>query len=40
LLNKCLPDLRAIEITGEDGGPIETITKVELIAKAHDNSSD
>jgi hypothetical protein len=24
LLRKCLPDMKAIEITGEDGGPIVT----------------
>lgn len=43
LLNKVLPDLKAMELTGEGGGPVKTITKVELVARAlegDDNSSD
>lgn len=31
LLRKSLPDLSAVEMTGTDGGPIETVTKVELV---------
>ena len=29
LLNKVLPDLQRSEVTGEDGGPIEIITRAE-----------
>lgn len=31
LLRKSLPDLSAVEMTGADGGPVETVTKVELV---------
>ena len=31
LLRKSLPDLSAVEMTGTDGGPIETVIKVELV---------
>lgn len=31
LLDKALPDLKAIEHTGDGGGPLETVTRVELV---------
>lgn len=31
LINKYLPDVKSIELTGEDGGPVCTLTKVELV---------
>jgi hypothetical protein len=31
LLKKSLPDLTAIQLTGEDGGPVETVTRIELV---------
>jgi len=36
LLNKVLPDLSSVVMTGEDGGPIQTLSKIELVAKEHD----
>lgn len=30
LLRKSVPDLSAIQLTGEDGGPIEHVTRVEF----------
>jgi|JI10StandDraft_1071094.scaffolds.fasta_scaffold1098019_2 hypothetical protein len=36
LINKYLPDVKAVEITGEDGGPVlYTKTKVELVRSPH-----
>jgi hypothetical protein len=34
LLRKSLPDLSSIEHTGIDGGPLETVTRVELVPLA------
>ena len=31
LLRKSLPDLSAIEHTGDGGGPVETVTKIEIV---------
>jgi hypothetical protein len=31
LLKKSLPDLSSVEITGADGGPIESIHRIELV---------
>lgn len=36
LLGKVLP----MQVTGEDGGPITTITRIELVAPGHDDSTD
>lgn len=36
LLAKTVPDLKAIEHTGKDGGAIETVTRVELVAAEFD----
>lgn len=36
LLGKVLP----MQVTGEDGGAIHTITRIELVAPGHDNSSN
>ena len=39
LLHKCLPDLRAIELTGENGGPVQ-VQKVErVVIDASDTDS-
>ena len=32
LLNKVLPDLQTIEHTGEGGGPLASVTRIELVA--------
>lgn len=32
LMKKVLPDLSTVEMTGEDGGPIETVSRIELVA--------
>lgn len=39
LLDKALPDLKAIEHSGPDGNPIETITRIELVS-LDDSSTD
>lgn len=31
LLAKVLPDVKAMEITGNNGAPLETVTRVELV---------
>lgn len=36
LLGKVLP----MQVTGEDGGPIATITRIELVAPGYDDSTD
>lgn len=36
LLGKVLP----MQVTGEDGGPIQTITRIELVAATHDDRAD
>lgn len=36
LLGKVLP----MQLTGEDGGPIKTITRIELVAPGHVDSED
>ena len=37
LINKYLPDLKAVEITGEDGDPIDMVQTIRIIAE---NGSD
>lgn len=32
LLKKRVPDLSAVEMTGEDGGPVKTISMIELVS--------
>lgn len=36
LLGKVLP----MQVTGEDGGPVRTMTRIELVAPGHADSSD
>lgn len=31
LLRKSLPDLSSVELTGEGGGPLQAITRIELV---------
>lgn len=38
LLKKTLPDLSAVEMTGEDGGPIETVQKIKLVGPDDDST--
>jgi hypothetical protein len=39
LLKKSLPDLSAIEMSGPDGGEIETVSRIELVPlKGNDHS--
>ena len=40
LIRKTLPDLSSVEMTGEDGGPIETVQKIQLVGPDHDDSAD
>lgn len=40
LLKKALPDLSSIAHTGEDGGPIKTVTRVEWHVVDNDRSED
>ena len=40
LLNKVLPDLKAVELSGAGGGPIKTVTKVVLSAPAITEDDD
>lgn len=41
LLKKCLPDLSTVEMTGEEGGPIQTVSRIELVAaKINDHRPD
>lgn len=37
LIRKTLPDLSAVELTGEDGGPIETVQKIQLVGPDDDS---
>lgn len=39
LLRKSVPDLSQVAHTGEEGGPVETITRIELAAMS-DNGTD
>jgi hypothetical protein len=39
LIRKTLPDLSAVEMTGEDGGPIETVQTIQLVGP-DDNEAD
>jgi hypothetical protein len=39
LLKKSVPDLSAVELTGPDGGPVKTVSRVEL-APMHDDRKD
>lgn len=36
LLKKMVPDLARSEVTGEDGGPVQTVTRVEIVALTAD----
>jgi hypothetical protein len=38
LLKKVLPDLAAIELSGDADNPVETVTRIELVAPGHDDS--
>jgi hypothetical protein len=40
LLNKVLPDLKAVELMGQGGGPIKTVTKVVLSAPSVTEDDD
>lgn len=39
LLRKKLPDLTAITLTGAEGGPIETVGRIELVAMSGNSTS-
>lgn len=34
LLKKSVPDLSAVQLTGQDGGPVETVSRIELVGVA------
>lgn len=38
LIRKTLPDLSAVEMTGEDGGPVETVQKIMLVGPDDDGT--
>jgi hypothetical protein len=38
LIRKTLPDLTAVEMTGEDGGPIETVQTIQLVGPDDDST--
>lgn len=41
LLRKSIPDLSAVEISGDEDNPLATVTRVELVSmKANGNSAD
>ena len=40
LLNKVLPDLSAITLQGDSENPLEMVTRIELVAPGHDNSTN
>lgn len=40
LLRKSLPDLSSTELTGEGGGPIDTVSRVELVPMPNDSRKD
>lgn len=40
LLRKSLPDLSATELSGPDGGAIQTVSRVELAPMLDDNGKD
>ena len=40
LLKKVLPDLQSTEIVGDPDNPVETVTRIELVAPDHGNSAD
>lgn len=37
LLKKSLPDLSSVEVTGADGGAIQSVTRIELVAPGDDS---
>lgn len=40
LLKKALPDLATVTLQGDEGGgPVNTITRIELVAPGHDDSA-
>jgi hypothetical protein len=38
LIRKTLPDLSSVEMTGEDGGPIETVQQIKLVGPDDDST--
>lgn len=36
----CHARLSNVEMTGKDGGPLENVTRIELVAPGHDDSED
>jgi hypothetical protein len=38
LIRKTLPDLSSVEMTGEDGGPIETVQRIQLVGPDDDST--
>lgn len=41
LLRKSIPDLSAVEVSGDEDNPLQTVTRVELVSmKANVNSAD
>lgn len=40
LLKKVMPDLQSTEITGDPDSPVETVTRIELVAPDNGDSAD
>lgn len=40
MLNKVLPDLKAIELSGDPDNPVETVNRIELVAPDEPDSED
>lgn len=40
LLKKCLPDMSSVEVTGNEDNPLQTITRIELVAAGVDGNSE
>ncbi len=38
LIRKTLPDLSSVELSGEGGGPIETVQKIQLVGPDDDST--
>ena len=32
MISKWLPDVKAVEVTGEEGGPVQTVTRIRLVS--------
>jgi hypothetical protein len=40
LLRKSIPDLSAVTVSGDEDNPLETVTRIELVAMSDDSRKD